>query len=113
MNNNFNNDYTVFTPEQTQKQEPNRSDAIKAMVFGIIAAYFAWFPIFSILGIIFGVIAKNKGIKIMQANPSSRATHNFAKAGRITGKVGFIGGICMTAFYVLYFAIIFIAIASI
>ena len=113
MNNDFNNFNGTYTQEQPQKQEPSKGEAIKAMVFGIIAAYLAWLPFFSVVGIIFGIIACKNGTKIMSAEPSSRATYNFAKAGKITGKVGLIGGIVMTAFWILYFVIIFAAVATI
>ena len=100
-------DYTQQpVPEQNVRKEPSRGEAIKSMVFGIIAAYFAWFPFMSVIGIIFGAIAKNKGTKIIFDSPASAATRNFAKAGRITGKVGFIAGIIMTIFWSLYFILI-------
>lgn len=95
-------------PEQNVRKEPSRGEAIKIMIFGIVAAYFAWIPFTSIAGIIFGAIAKNRGFEIVRENPVSAATRNFAKAGRITGKVGFIAGIIMTIFWSLYF-ILFIA----
>ena len=97
-------DYTQQpVPEQNVRKEPSRGEAIKSMVFGIIAAYFAWFPFTSVLGIIFGSIAKKNGTAIIFASPASTATRNFAKAGRITGKVGLIGGIIVTDFWALYF----------
>lgn len=89
-----------------QKEEPSKGSAIKTMVFGIIAAYFAWYPFLSILGIIFGAIAKNSAKKILAADPSNLPTRHFAKAGRITGKIGFIAGIIMTVFWVLYFVLV-------
>ena len=85
MNNDYN--YNQYTPESPQREEPKRGDAIRTMVFGIVAAYCAWIPMFSPLGIIFGAIATKGGTNIMFAQPASRATFNFAKAGRITGKV--------------------------
>lgn len=100
-------DYTQQpVPEQNVRKDVSRGEAIKTMVFGIIAAYFAWIPFTSIAGIIFGAIAKNKGLAIVNENPASAATRNFAKAGRITGKVGFIAGIIMTIFWSLYFILI-------
>ena len=100
-------DYTQQPfPEQNVRKEPSRGEAIKSMVFGIIAAYFAWIPFMSVLGIIFGAIAKSIGSRIILASPASAATRNFAKAGRITGKVGLIGGIIMTAFWASYIILI-------
>ena len=122
QNNNFTNNQQPVnpynyspsaTPDSEAKapapKDTNRGNAIKAMVFGIIAAYLAWLPFFSIAGIIFGVIAKRRGDEIMLSSPPSRATYNFAKAGRITGKIGFIAGIIMTVFWVFYFILIIAA----
>ena len=89
-----------------QKEEPSKGSAIKSMIFGIIAAYFAWIPFVSILGIIFGAIAKKSAKKILAADPANTPTRHFAKAGRITGKIGFIAGIIMTAFWILYFVLV-------
>ena len=105
----YTHDYSTGLHTEPVHTEPKRSDAIKSMVFGILGTYFAWFPILSILGIIFGSVAKKKGTAIIEASPMSSATRNFAKAGRITGKVGLIGGIIMTAFYAFYILIIIAA----
>lgn len=102
----YTHDYSTGIHTEPVREEPKRGDAIKAMVFGILAAYFAWFPFMSILGIIFGSIAKKNGTAIIFASPASTATRNFAKAGRITGKVGLIAGIIMTVFYAFYFILI-------
>ena len=106
-------DYTQQPfPEQNVRKEPSRGEAIKSMVFGIIAACFACSPFISVLGIIFGAIAKNKGTKIILASPASAATRNFAKAGRITGKIGLIGGIIMTVVWTFYFFIFGIVLSA-
>ena len=114
MNNGNNyqqNPYEAAYMDISDKKEPSKGEAVKCMVFGILAAYFAWLPFVSILGIIFGSIAKKAAKRILSAEPANLPTRHMSNAGRITGKIGFIAGIIMTVFWVLYFVFI-IAIAG-
>lgn len=89
--------YAPYVP----KPQPKMGDAIRSMVFGILSIEFAFVPLLSIASIVFGAIAKKNGKKIVNANPESKATHGMAKAGRITGMIGFIIGIVITSIYAL------------
>jgi hypothetical protein len=100
-----------FEDEQnTPKPEPPVGKAVKTMIFGILAVQFGTIPFFSILGIIFGALAKKWALPIIDNYPYTGA-RLFAKAGYITGKIGVILGIIFTIFWALYFVIIIGALA--
>lgn len=73
--------------------------------FGIAAIICAWFPIGSILGIIFGAIAKGRA-KTFDAN--GYPSNGRRVTGKVLGIIGMVGGIVMTVYYTYIF---FIAVA--
>lgn len=111
-NNNQNFDWKVQefeepTIETENKPEPPTGQAVKAMVFGIIAAQFCFAPIFGILSIVFGALAKKWAAPIIENYPYTGA-RLFAKAGYITGKIGLIVGIIFTVFWTIFYAIVIV-----
>ena len=106
MDNNQNMDWKVNEyndqPANEAKPEPPKGKAIRSMVFGIIAIYCSMIPIFSIVGIVFGALAKKWAAPIIENYPYTSA-RLFAKAGHITGKIGLILGIVFTAIYFFAF----------
>ena len=74
--------------------------------FGIAAVCCAEWPIASVLGIIFGAIAKNKA-KAYDA--MGYPSNGRRVAGKVLGIIGFISGIVMTVYWFIYI----IAIASV
>ena len=71
--------------------------------FGIAAVICAWFPIASILGIIFGSIAKGRA-KTFDLN--GYPTNGRRVAGKVLGIIGLVGGIIMTVYYFFYLIVI-------
>lgn len=114
MNNNQNIDWKVneyedsASSEPVKKPEPPLGEAIKTMVFGIIAVQCSMIPVLSIIGIIFGSLAKKWAPPIIDNYPYTGA-RLFAKAGQITGQIGYILGIIFTVFWAIYFLIGIIA----
>ncbi|MBQ8409271.1 MAG: hypothetical protein IJY39_10460 [Clostridia bacterium] len=105
MDNNQNNLTDEIVVAEQPKADPPVGEAVKTMVFGIIAVQFSMIPFFGIIGIIFGALAKKWAVPIIKNYPYTGA-RLFAKAGQITGKIGFILGIVFTVFWVLYFILI-------
>ena len=73
----------------------------------------AWWPVTSIIAIILGSI----GLKSVNRAEELEANYGVSAGGKkvaakIMGKIGPIGGIVMTAFWFIYFLIIFIAILA-
>ena len=52
-------------PAAAPKKEVSRSQAIKAFIFGIVAIECCATPFISIIAIVFGAIAKNKGARLL------------------------------------------------
>lgn len=104
--NNQNFDYQSYGTNPIPHPNPPTGDAIRAMVFGIIAVSFGSAPIFSIIGIIFGALARKWATPIINNYPYTGA-RLFAKAGKITGSIGLGLGIGFTIFWALYFIIIY------
>lgn len=92
--------------EVPEKKEPPVGEAVKTMIFGILSLQFSCAPILSILGIIFGALAKKWASSIIDNYPYTGA-RLFAKAGHITGKIGVILGIIFTVFWAIYFTVLF------
>ncbi len=77
----------------------------QVLTWGIVAAASCWT---GVLGIIFGIIARNKVNLYLEQNNGE--TCGQVTAGSITSKVGLIAGIVMTVFwvcYILFFVVIF------
>jgi hypothetical protein len=106
QNNQFN--YQGYGTNPTPHPNPPTGDAVRAMVFGIIALSFSTTPIFSIIGIIFGALARKWATPIIINYPYTGA-RLFAKAGKITGSIGLGLGIGFTVFWLLYFVVIYAA----
>lgn len=81
--------------------------ASSALTFGILALAFACTWIVSFLGIVFGIMAKNKADNVLRMDGILTGK---AKTGRILGKAGLIAGIIMSAIFVLYIILIFVII---
>lgn len=115
--NNFNNNETIVSTDYTVKNdsscgEPMRDPQIDVLAgsgFGkaLAAVIMAWFPITSIISIILGAIglkAVNKARAL--AENCGVSAGGKTVAGKIMGLIGLIGGIFMTAIYLLYFIIV-------
>ena len=89
------------------KKDVRRGEAIKAFIFGIVALACCEAPLFSVIAIIFGALAKKGGSQILLENPVN-PTRVFANLGKIFGLIGFIVGIVMTAFWTFYFGFFFL-----
>lgn len=94
---------------------PERVEQMANDAFGkcLAACIMAWFPVASIIAIIVG----SQGLKMVESANAMAATLGIsaggkAIAGKITGMIGKIGGIVMTAFYGLYFLIFFFALIA-
>lgn len=110
MDNNQNQFTPEAAPQVTPTVEEPRSQAIKSMVFGILSIALSYTVI---LGIIFSVIAKRNAAPIL-ANFAGTSSAGFAKAGKITGTIGFIVSLVSIGIYVLaFFAGILIGLAAV
>lgn len=87
-------------PAQPPVTPESQSLAKRILGFGIAAIACAWFPITSILGIIFGAIAKGRAKTYDAMNYPS---NGMRVTGKILGLIGFIAGIIMTVYYTIYF----------
>ena len=85
-----------------------RALAKSCLVFGILGIAFGCSFYLSILGIIFGAIAKSKTKQYMASYPLVGK----AKVGRILGNIGFIFGIILTVFFVIWLIVIIAAASS-
>ena len=73
----------------------------------------AWWPVTSIIAIILGAIGLKNVNKAEEIATNYGVSAGGKKvAAKIMGKIGLIGGIVMTAFWVTYFFILFIAILT-
>lgn len=105
MEQNYYNVQSTGTPAQVEEM------ANSAFGKCLAACIMAWFPVASIIAIIMG----SQGLKLV-AGANAMAERLGISAGgkaigaKITGMIGKIGGIVMTAFYGLYFFIFFFAI---
>lgn len=86
--------------EPVTRPEAGKDNSTSILVLGILALAFSEL---GIPGIILGAIAKKKAGLFMAENG---ILYGKAKVGRILGKIGFIVGIVMTVFWVLYIGII-------
>lgn len=91
-----NNQNEMNTPVEVPKGQ-----AIKSLVFGILSIVLSFYPIGSIIAIIFSRIAVKNAKEFTDAYPESPAC-GLAKGGRITGKIGLPLSIVMTVFWVIY-----------
>ena len=64
---------------------------------GMLVGIFSFALIFSIAGIVFGLIAKNKANSVLKCKPTPGK--GFAIAGKISGIVGFICGIIASVYF--------------
>ena len=78
--------------------EENKKNAIKALVFGILGVAFCYVPI---VGIIFALIAKKTGKKVLNNNPTGVAKV-LSRIGNILGIVGLVLSIIYTVCEILY-----------
>ena len=76
----------------------NKKNATKALVFGILSLVLCYIPI---LNIIFAILAKGTGKKVLANNPTGVAKV-FARIGNILGIVGLALSIFYTVFWELY-----------
>ena len=102
-----NESYSNF--DSPLRPEPPTSKAVKAMVFGIISIMLSEFPILSIVGIIFGALAKKWAAPIRENFPHTSA-RLFANAGKITGSIGLGISIGFTIFWSIYIPLIVLGI---
>ena len=93
-------DVVVETPEDAARRSGSGSGVL---TFGILALAFAQTFFFSLLGIIFGAIAKAKASRY--ADDFGEVTGK-ALVGKILGTIGLILGIVLTVFSVIYVFII-------
>ncbi len=108
INSTPNNSAPPFTTQPVQT--PATVDAGSILTFGILGLAFACTFIASLLGIIFGRIAMNKARRYQSTiGPLSPK----ARTGFILGKIGFILGIVMTAFFAFYVFLLVILFMSI
>lgn len=87
-------------PVQQAATPESQSLAKGILGFGIAAIVCAWIPIASILGIIFGAIAKGRAKTYDAMNYPS---NGMRVTGKVLGLIGFIAGIIMTVYYSIYF----------
>lgn len=107
QNYNPNYGYQNYNPNPNMPHpNPPTGDAVRAMVFGILSIILGEIPFFSIVGIIFGALARKWSKPIINNYPYTSA-RLFAKAGRITGSIGLGLSIGFTIFWMLYFVLIF------
>ncbi len=67
--------------------------------FGIAAIILAWFPIGSILGIIFGAIAISKAKRF---DAAGYPTNGRRVTGKVLGVIALVFGIILTVYYTIY-----------
>lgn len=75
------------------------------LTFGILAIAFGVSFYLSFLGIVFGAITKSKTSLYMASYPLTGR----AKTGRILGNIGFIFGIILTVFFVIWLIVVIAA----
>ena len=99
-------DNEFITPEtpETPTPEVPKGQAIKSLVFGILSIVLGFYPIFSIIGIVFSGIAVKNANEFLNTYTDT-PVRGMANAGRITGKIGLPVSIVCTVLYVLAFAI--------
>ncbi len=102
------------TSQNTTVTPPDLASCVDS-AFGksLAATIMAWFPICSILSIIFG----SMGLKLVKKAEQMAAYYGVSAGGKkiaakILGKIGKISGIVMTAFYGFYFILLIAIIGS-
>ena len=98
------------TPQPVYQPAPDPElDALTGSAFGkgLAAAIMAWFPIASIIAIIFGskalaLVSQTRALAQMRQRQASKKLI----PAKVLGMVGKIGGIVMTVFWVFYFILI-------
>lgn len=81
------------------KPTPSRKGNTLILVFGLLSLLLAHTFFFSIAAIVFGAIAKSKANKKYRSEGVLSARAN---AGRIIGKIGFILGIIVGVYFILF-----------
>ncbi|MBP3413713.1 MAG: hypothetical protein J6L81_00750 [Clostridia bacterium] len=131
MNNNIENVTTTEQPAEQLAEVPaatapadtqqnsaaateNHSMVNSAFGKGLAATILAWFPITSIIAIFLGGSA-TKLVKKLRDHATANGIKPSGKniAAKILGMVGKIGGIAMTIFWVIYFAIMAVTVIMI
>lgn len=101
---------TASVPANAQQNSPaaaeNNAMVNSAFGKGLAATILAWFPITSIIAIFLGS-ASTKLVAKLRDHATANGIKPSGKniAAKILGMVGKIGGIAMTVFWVIYFAI--------
>ena len=91
-------------------EDPNEREMSKScLIFGILAIAFGSSFYLSFLGIVFGAIARSKAKTYMMSYPLLGR----AKVGSILGTIGFILGIVLTVFFVIWLIIVIAAAGSV
>ena len=103
------NEQEVVTTEVVNEQAEAEVAKLAKSAFGkcLAAVILAWWPVASVIAIILGSIglkAAKKATALAEANNISAGGKNIA--AKITGKIGLIGGIVMTVFWLFYIVII-------
>ncbi len=103
----------IEIPEGDQKQKS--SDALWAMIFGIISIGLGWVGGYYIPGVILGFIGLRRAEDYVKKYGDTctkvKIGHCLSKAGIIYGFVGMALILAIVLFYILFFALYFIMIA--
>ena len=102
----FVEEVSQVAPAASQAPVVNSALAGQILKFGILGIAFS--SVVSILGIIFGAIARKKGKQYLLETGTERLSGK-AKAGYILGKAGVIVGIIATVVWFIYFVIMLAA----
>jgi hypothetical protein len=103
------NEQEVVTTEVVNEQAAFEVKKLADSAFGkcLAAVILAWWPICSVIAIILGGIglkAAKQATELAEANKIQAGGKNIA--AKITGKIGLIGGIIMTVFWLFYIILI-------
>ena len=109
MNNGYYNDQQRYAPQPVYAPMPDAEvTGITDSAFGkgLAAAIMAWFPIASIIAIIFGSKAISLVAQARSLAASRRClTSKKLISARVLGRIGLIAGIVMTSFWAAYLII--------
>ena len=100
------------TKPAKQRAKTLAPNAIASLVLGILSINFSSLVIPGFILAAIGKRKANEGYDAIASNPDTYTGAGFLNAGRITSKVGLIISIVMIPFWILYFAIIAIAISE-
>ena len=100
------------TKPAKQRAKTLAPNAIASLVLGILSINFSSLVIPGFILAAIGKRKANEGYDAIASNPDTYTGAGFLNAGRITSKVGLIISIVMIPFWILYFAIIAIALSE-